>query len=89
MPETPIPTPQYPYIRAWGAMMGSSDAYIEREVFTARESGAPATAIFARFDGTKFTGEWATFEDVNPEGSIRSWILSHFRTMGWEVTPHA
>jgi hypothetical protein len=82
-----IPAPQYPYIRAWGAMMGSSAAYIEREVFAAREAGAPATAIFARFDGPKPTGEWATFEDVNPEGSVRAWILAYFADRGWEVKP--
>jgi hypothetical protein len=88
MPDGTIPTNQYPYIRAWGAMMGSSAAYIEREVFVARESDAPATAIFQRFEGTAPSG-WATFEDVNPEGSIREWILAYFERMGWEVTPHA
>ena len=87
MPDK-IPAPQYPFIRAWGAMMGSSEAYIDREVFVARESDAPATAIFQRFEGTVQSG-WATFEDVNPEGSIRPWILSFFERMGWEVTTNA
>lgn len=81
-----IPAPSYPYIRAWGAMMGSSPAYIEREVFVATEAKAPATAIFQRFEGLTPTG-WATFEDVNPDGDIHRWIRKFFATNGWDVKP--
>lgn len=50
----------YLYIRAWGKMLGSFPAYIEREVENARQSNAPRTAIYQRQDGS-----WATFGTVN------------------------
>lgn len=50
----------YLYIRAWGKMLGSFPAYIEREVEKARQSNAPRTAIYQRQDGS-----WATFGSVN------------------------
>lgn len=50
----------YLYIRAWGKMLGSFPAYIEREVEEARQSRAPRTAIYQRQDGS-----WATFGSIS------------------------
>ncbi|MBQ7895974.1 MAG: hypothetical protein IJ364_05400 [Oscillospiraceae bacterium] len=50
----------YLYIRAWGKMLGSFPAYIEREVEKARKAKAPQTAIYQRQDGS-----WATFGSVS------------------------
>ncbi len=67
----PKPAPQdYPYIRAWGWMMGSDRYYIEQEIETARADKAPEDAIYWRFENeTERTGAhvWHRFADVtNP-----------------------
>jgi hypothetical protein len=50
----------YPYIRAWGRMMGSSPVYVERQVERARRDRAPADAIFYGRDR-----RWHQFRHVN------------------------
>jgi hypothetical protein len=62
----------YPYIKAWGWMMGSNDSYIRDQVEKARRMKAPADAIYLRShpltpDDPKRHGEsteWATFASI-------------------------
>jgi hypothetical protein len=49
----------YPYIVAWGRMMGSHRPYIRQQVEQARADGAPPNAIYRRDDGT-----WAITEEI-------------------------
>ena len=49
----------YPFIRAWGRIMGSHRDYIDHQVELAREDQAPPDAIYRRDDGT-----WATTDEI-------------------------
>lgn len=49
----------YPYIRAYGLLLGSFQSYIDSEVEKARQTNAPQTAVSQYQDGN-----WATFEDI-------------------------
>lgn len=49
----------YPYIRAYGLLLGSFQSYIDSEVEKARRTNAPQTAVSQYQDGN-----WATFEDI-------------------------
>ena len=49
----------YPYIRAYGLLLGSFQSYIDSEVEKARRTNAPQTAVSQYQDGS-----WATFEDI-------------------------
>ena len=49
----------YPYIRAYGLLLGSFQSYIDSEVEKARRTNAPQTAVSQYQDG-----RWATFEDI-------------------------
>lgn len=49
----------YPYIRAYGLLLGSFQSYIDNEVEKARQTNAPQTAVSQYQDGS-----WATFEDI-------------------------
>jgi len=51
----------YPYIRAWGAMLRSLPRYIEQQVERATHEAAPERAIYRQDDGT-----WATVDQVHP-----------------------
>lgn len=66
----------YKYIWAWGHMLGSFPAYVEREVEKARLANAPETAIYQKQDGT-----WAIFEDIQSENT-KAWIQKHVQRMG-------
>ena len=49
----------YPYIRAWGRLLGSSDYYVEDQIAKAKREQAPYDAIF------KTEGEdWSTFSEL-------------------------
>lgn len=50
----------YPYIEAWGSMMGSNRTYIWEQVQKARADHAPHDAIYWNIDQKK----WARFADV-------------------------
>jgi hypothetical protein len=54
----------FPYIRAWGRMMGSNQSYIDAEVEKAREENAPPTAIYKN-SGNRVG--WSTYEDITRE----------------------
>lgn len=66
--RTPTPPPgPFPWIRAWGWMMGSFKYYIDQEIERARTSGAPANATFRRYPqgGGEWDGKtWATTDDI-------------------------
>lgn len=49
----------YPYIRAWGMMLGSIQSFIEYEVGKAERTNAPQTAIYQNQNG-----DWVTFEEI-------------------------
>lgn len=57
-------TIEYPYIRAWGARLGSYAYFIDEQVEKARTLGAPANAIYQRSDGT-----WRTADDITDPGT--------------------
>lgn len=44
-----LPAGPYPWIRAWGWMLGSHGYYIEGEIALAKEDHAPADAIFHKY----------------------------------------
>lgn len=49
----------YPFIRAWGRIMGSHQHYIDNQVELARQEHAPPNATYRREDGT-----WATIDEI-------------------------
>jgi hypothetical protein len=49
----------YPFIRAWGRIMGSHRDYIDHQVELARQDQARPDAIYRRDDGT-----WATTDEI-------------------------
>jgi hypothetical protein len=58
-------TGDYPYIRAWGEMLGSSDAYITEQVEQARRDKAPANATYR----DRNAGRWSTTDDISSQGT--------------------
>lgn len=68
MTNTPTPpTGPYPWIRAWGWLLGSFSYYIEEEIQRAKRSNAPPNAIFRRYtpDDSGWDGKsWATTADI-------------------------
>ena len=69
MSDTPTPRPPleptgppsgaYPYIRAWGQLMGSDPSYILQQIALARAERAPANAVYRTIEGP-----WATTGDI-------------------------
>lgn len=53
---------EYPWIVAWGRMLGSYPYYIDQQVAQARHDGAPNTAIYK-----DSTGTWQTTDDITSE----------------------
>jgi len=51
----------YPYIIAWGKVMGSFPSYVQMQVDSARASEAPKDAIYRR------ANKWFTLDDVKQE----------------------
>ena len=49
----------YPYIRAWGRLVGTATQYIHDRVVQARDERAPANAVYRNLDG-----QWLTTDDV-------------------------
>ncbi len=50
---------KYIYIRAYGKMLELPPDFIEKEVCAARNSDAPESAVYR-----KFNGEWVTLDDI-------------------------
>lgn len=65
----------YPYIRAWGMMLGSFSSYIDYEVRKAEWTHAPQTAFYLHQDGS-----WETFEGIQLSDT-RERIISLVETM--------
>ena len=40
----------YPWIRAWGQLLGSKDWYIQDQIARARQTNAPANATHEQYD---------------------------------------
>jgi hypothetical protein len=59
----------YPYIRAWGHMLGSRQDYIEREVQKAREANAPEDAIYASVAPGGVAKGWARYSEVTSKST--------------------
>ena len=49
----------YPYIRAWGRLIGAATEYIDHRVGQARQENAPTDAVYRNLDG-----QWLTTDDV-------------------------
>jgi hypothetical protein len=49
----------YPYIRAWGQLIGYPESRIREQVELAQSEGAPANAVYRNEDGS-----WTTTEDI-------------------------
>src|SRR5688572_21723629 len=63
-----LPPGPYPWIRVWGWMMGSAAYYVTEEIARAKESNAPADAIYRRYneDGSGWDGKtWARASEID------------------------
>ncbi len=65
---------KYPAIVKWHRDTGSHSVYIREQVERARQSNAPADAIFQRDDKT-----WATVSGLAPDHDFRLWWESQER----------
>jgi hypothetical protein len=52
-------TDDYPYIRAWGRLIGSAPQYTDNRVTQARDENAPNNAVFRSLDG-----QWLTTDEI-------------------------
>lgn len=56
---------KYPYIVAWGKMIGSMDYYINDMVRQAEKDGAPEDATYVKnVTSDNATGKWSTMDGV-------------------------
>ena len=59
------PTLDYPYLRAWDQMMGSSLTWTRMQLANARADNAPNDAIYERSQsGGGRTHQWETYRDI-------------------------
>ena len=79
MANHPNRTQDYPFIRAWGKMMGSFDYYIQEQVGMARHDRAPETAIFKREDG------WATIDSVTDPHTRHYFMVRGLMNPDWTI----
>lgn len=79
-----MPENEYPWVRKWGALLGSHPYYIERQVHQAREEGAPQDATHRNHDGG-----WYTIADVKNNETRRQLGLpelpERLRVPGWGI----
>lgn len=63
---------KYPYIVAWGKMMGSMNYYIEDMLRQAERDGAPEDATYLKnINSDNATGKWSTMDGVvNPNSRL-------------------
>jgi hypothetical protein len=52
----------YPYVQAWGRMLGSSQLYVADQITRARAEHAPSDAVYRDHD----TGRWITTDEIWP-----------------------
>jgi len=67
----------YPYVRAWGHYMGTPDLHVRDALHDARDSTAPADAVYRSFN----THEWITIGEIAPDGMRRQ--LHVFAQNAW------
>jgi hypothetical protein len=69
----------YPYIRAWGALMHSFTYYIESQVKQAQDEKAPHDAIYKDHMGRWHC--WSQMKDNNQNKPvIKEWVDSYKET---------
>jgi hypothetical protein len=59
MKESPVTDTDYPYIRAWGRLVGAAANYIDRQIARARYERAPSNAVYRNTNG-----QWLTTDDI-------------------------
>lgn len=61
----------YPYVQAWGKLLGHHTGYVEQQITRARQLELPPTVLYERHaDGVGRTGVWATIDTI-PDGDTR------------------
>lgn len=65
---------KYPYIVAWGQLLGSYGYYIEKQCRTAEKDNAPSDSIFRNDDGT-----WRILSECKKEtqDEVEQYKLGH------------
>ena len=59
---------KYPYIVAWGWMLGSKSYFVDDECWRAEQDGAPTDAVYKSHS----TGEWVRVGELqNAEARVR------------------
>jgi hypothetical protein len=56
---------KYPFVRAWGKMLGSHLHYIDDQIYLAEQDQAPADAIYRIAPG-----KWAQFRNVGNRNTL-------------------
>lgn len=67
----------YLYIRAWGKLLGSSQAYIHGQVATARTENAPEDSLFKHTDGLWY--RFAVLDVSNENKQLVAQFVEEFR----------
>lgn len=62
----------YPYVRAWGAMLRLSSYYIDDQVALARKENAPQDAMWR-----SVTGRWHCFHEMTKHNPNRELIAAY------------
>ena len=60
---------QYPYIRAWGVLMGSYEYYVKMQIEQALSDQAPQDAIYKDHDNGRWH-RWSEMKKDNPNKAI-------------------
>lgn len=70
-----LPSGPYPWIRAWGWMMGSDRGYIEAQIARAQETHAPQDAIYENHGaGGVGLGTWSRASEISSPNT--RWVLA-------------
>ena len=79
---------EYPFIRAWGKMLGSFDYYVEDMVKKAKEDNAPITVIYCNENKkTEASGnnrDWKTVDTCRSDIKIQ---LYKYVKDNYEIKP--
>lgn len=66
-------TEEYPWVRAWGELMGSYQYYIKDQIARAKAAGAPQTAVYQPANGP--STEWVTLDAITSSHTQRQLII--------------
>lgn len=72
---------KYPYLRAWGKVMGWPPALLEEHLKLAEITNAPKDAVFSMWDFNKQETRWFRFKHINSRGDHTA-VLEQLREMG-------